>query len=92
MSMTVTQAKVLQETHDTVVALKATVEERCHTCLNQLDDLTEFVNGNGKTGAKSRLSALEKQAKDFKSQRRAVWAMTFGVLALVGEGIINWIR
>ena len=88
MSMTNHELTVLQETHDTVIKLNVTVEQ----CLSQVGDLNVFVNGNGKTGAKSRLNALEEQAKESKRQRRVVWVTTLGVLALVGEGIVNWIR
>ena len=84
--MTDEQSRVLRETHDAIVELKATMEERCQACLGDVDQLTMFVDGsNGDKGAKSRLAILEGQAK-------VVWGTAVGVVALVGEALVEWVR
>lgn len=85
MSMDESQAKMLQETHDTVVALAATLEERCPQCQEDVDRLSVFVNGNGHKGVKVRLHALERQAK-------IVWVTAGGVLTLLGDTFVAWLR
>ena len=85
MSMTGPQEKTLQETHDAVVSLRATLDERCAQCLADVEKLQRFVGGNGEKGAKTRLALLERQAK-------VVWTTAGAVLMMVGKAIVNAIQ
>jgi len=83
MSISDEQARMLQETHDTVVAMQAALEERCTICRDDVEKLDLFVNGNGGKGAKERIGALERQAK-------IVWLTVGGVATLLADLLIQW--
>ena len=78
------QAQMIQETHDTVIALKATLDERCSTHHEDLERLNGFVYGNGKDGAQVRIKKLE-------WKMAIVWTSAAGVVSLAANAIRGWL-
>lgn len=81
MAMLRDELQLLQETHDTVVAMAA----RCDECQRRLGYVQQTIDGNGSEGLKTRVTVLERYAK-------WVWVGLSFMVGLVVNAIIMWMQ